>query len=252
MQGRIECGEDETDKFRLAAASGMAFRLGVKEDKPAVGFEEFRALSLHELARVCLDREGVSTKGMTKRQLGQRIIRLSASGVSTSDFASIFMEASHKRLLKAYTEGPCTWRPWCNIVPASDFREIHGIALSEAPDLDLIGENGEYKTGQLKDKQESYRVGKYGKILSLTLEMIVNDDLRAFSRLPQLMGSAAKRKESDIVYGLLTGNPIMADGKALFSADHKNLSGATAAQFGFSWQGTCGHASPEGHERCAH
>tara|TARA_Y100001954_G_scaffold119941_1_gene129130 strand:- start:716 stop:2881 length:2166 start_codon:yes stop_codon:yes gene_type:complete len=226
--GSIEMGMDEADKFRLAAADGIAFRLGLRADKPAPGYEEFRALSMHEFAKLCLEREGVATKGLTKRQLAQKIIRLSASGVSTSDFAGVFMDASHKRLLKAYTETASTWRPWCNVVEASDFKDIHGIALSDAPDLDLVGENGEYKTGQLKDKQESYRIGKYGKILSLTLEMIVNDDLRAFAKLPRIMGAAAKRKESDIVYGLLTGNPMMADGKALFSADHRNLSGGVA------------------------
>ena len=226
--GRIEMGADERDKFRLAATDGMAMRLGVRMDKPAAGYDEFRHMTLHGFARFCLEREGVQTRGMTKRQLAQKIIRLSASGISTSDFAGVFMDASHKRLLKAYVEAASTWRPWCNVVEASDFKTIHGIALSEAPDLDLVAENGEYKTGQLKEKQESYSIGKYGKILSLTMEMIVNDDLRAFAKLPRIMGAAAKRKESDIVYGLLTGNPMMADGKALFSSDHKNLSGGSA------------------------
>lgn len=181
--GRIEMGEDETDKFRLAATSGVCARMGVREEKPAAGYQEFQALSLHELARVCLDREGRPTKGRTKRQLAQDIIRLSGTGVSTSDFGSIFMEAAHRVLLRSYTEAPETWRPLVNIVSASDFKNVYGISLSEAPDLDLVGENGEYKTGQLKDSQESYSIGKYGKILALTLEMIVNDDLRAFGRI---------------------------------------------------------------------
>ena len=226
--GTLEMGMDEADKFRLAAADGIAFRMGAVIEKPATGHEEFRGLSLHELARRCLERDGIAVVGLTKRQLAQKIIKLSASGVSTSDFGAIFMDAAHKRLLKAYTEAPATWRPWVNIVPASDFKTIHGIALSEAPDLDLVLENGEYKTGSLKDKQESYVVKKYGKILSLTLEMIVNDDLRAFGRMAQLMGAAAARKVPDIVYGILTGNPAMTDGKNLFSSEHKNLSSAAA------------------------
>ncbi|WP_285906789.1 Mu-like prophage major head subunit gpT family protein [Pseudodesulfovibrio pelocollis] len=225
--GRIEMGADERDKFRLAAVSGVCARMGLREDKPAAGFEEFRALSLHEMARLTLERSGVVTKGLTRHQLAQEVIRLSASGVSTSDFSSIFMDAAHRTLLRAYQEAPATWRPLVNVVPASDFKTIHGISLSEAPDLDLVGENGEYKTGHLSDKQESYSVGKYGKILSLTLEMIVNDDLRAFGRIPQLLGSAARRKVADMVYGLITGNPKMADGKNVFSSDHANLEATT-------------------------
>lgn len=227
--GRIEMGADERDKFRLAAIDGVCARMGVVGDKPSAGYQEFQALTLHELARLCLEREGQSVKGRTKRQLAQDIIRLSGTGVSTSDFASIFMEAAHRVLTRAYTEAPETWRPLVSVVPASDFKNIYGISLSEAPDLDLIGENGEYKTGQLKDNQESYSIGKYGKILSLTLEMIVNDDLRAFSRIPQLLGAAAKRKMADVIYNLILANPNMNDGNAVFSSAHKNLASSGKA-----------------------
>ena len=226
--GRLQSGVDEADKFRMAATDGVALRMGLKVDKPAPGADEFKVLSLHELARMCLDREGVATKTLSRYQLAKQIVRLSAGGVSTSDFASIFMDAANRILQRAYTEAPETWRPLVNVVPASDFKTIYGISLSEAPDLELIGENGEYKTGELKDNQESYRVGKYGKILSLTLEMIVNDDLRAFSRIPQLLGAAAKRKVADVVYGLITGNPVMNDGKTVFHTAHNNLAAAGA------------------------
>lgn len=53
--------------------------------------------------------------------------------------------------------------------------------------------------------------------------MIINDDLRAFTRIPQLFGVSARRMEADAVYSLITTNGLMSDGKALFSTDHKNL-----------------------------
>ena len=58
--------------------------------------------------------------------------------------------------------------------------------------------------------------------------MIINDDLRAFLRIPQLLGNATRRKESELFYGLLTGGsdnhgPTMADTVQLFDAAHKNL-----------------------------
>jgi hypothetical protein len=54
----------------------------------------------------------------------------------------------------------------------------------------------------------------------------VNDDLGGFTRYPQAFGAAAARKEADVVYSLLTSNPTMSDGTALFHADHGNLLGA--------------------------
>lgn len=232
--GRIEMGADEADKFRLAAQHGTMLRMGfTPKEALAPGHEQFRGLRMHELARVCLKRAGVpGAEYMSPNEAAERVLRLSAGGASTSDFAAVFQDAAHKRLLNAFEEAGSTWRPWCSIVPASDFKEIHGVSLSEAPDLDLVTEHGEYKESSFKDKQESYAVGKYGKLVGLTLEMIVNDDLRAFQRLPKLLGAAAARKESDVVYGLLTSNPTMREtGKALFHTAHKNLA-ATAGAVG--------------------
>jgi phage major head subunit gpT-like protein len=120
-------------------------------------------------------------------------------------------------------EAPNTFRPFVNVVSASDFKTIYGVSLSEAPDLELVNEHGEYKSGSMSDKQESYSVATYGKVIYLTRQMIVNDDLRAFTRLPQLMGAAARRKEGDLVWAKITGNPTMNDGTTLFHADHSNL-----------------------------
>jgi Mu-like prophage major head subunit gpT. len=73
------------------------------------------------------------------------------------------------------------------------------------------------------------RETKYRRIVHITWETIVNDDLDALTRIPQLFGASAADLESDIVYGILNGNPAMADGKALFHADHGNLAGSGAA-----------------------
>ena len=84
-------------------------------------------------------------------------------------------------------------------------------------------EGAEYKTGDLKESQEYYRIAKYGRILSLTYEMIVDDDLRAFARIPGMFGASAARLYADLVYGIFSSNPKMSDGNALFSAAHNNL-----------------------------
>ena len=59
--------------------------------------------------------------------------------------------------------------------------------------------------------------------------MIINDDLDAFTRIPALFGTAAATLESDVVWGIVTSNPAMGDGVALFHATHKNLAGTGTA-----------------------
>jgi ATP-dependent protease ClpP protease subunit/phage major head subunit gpT-like protein len=226
--GRFQVAEDEQDKFRSAVTHGIAMRAGLRIEQPAAGHEQFRSASIEFVARQCLERAGVSTAGMGSRdQIAREILKRSASGsYSTDDFSSIFLDVAEKTLMRAFQEAPATWRPFVNVVPASDFKTIYGVSLSEAPDLELVDADGEYKSSKMSDKQESYSVATYGKIVYLTRQMIVNDDLRAFTRLPRLLGTAARRKESDLVWALITSNPAMQDGTTLFHADHNNLEAA--------------------------
>ncbi|SDU38387.1 ClpP-like prohead protease/major capsid protein fusion protein [Desulfobacula phenolica] len=224
--GRFTVGETDHEKFKVAVADGLSFRTNARAKDPAPGHETFRAASIEFIARQCLERMGVNTQGLASRdQVAREILKRSGQGggFSTDDFTSIFMDVANKSLLRAYQEAPATWRPIVNVVSASDFKTIYGVSLSDAPELELINEHGEYKEGKLSDDQESYSIKSYGKMVYLTRVMIVNDDLRAFTRIPQMYGSAARRKESDLVWGKITGNPVMHDGVALFHADHGNL-----------------------------
>ena len=63
----------------------------------------------------------------------------------------------------------------------------------------------------------------------MTREAIINDDLNALSRIPMKMGAASKRTIGNLVYAILTSNPAMADGVALFHANHKNYTGTGTA-----------------------
>jgi hypothetical protein len=72
------------------------------------------------------------------------------------------------------------------------------------------------------DGGTSYGVVSYGRIVALSRQAIINDDLRAFDRLITAFGFAARRLENRLVYAQLTG--------ASYSTDNGNLqSGAGSA-----------------------
>lgn len=222
---RYGIGMDESDKLRPLAAEGLYLRAGGSVEKPQEGSAQFRAMSLSQMARFFLERGGCSCSGMSDRQVASALLSGGQGKLlaTRSDFKAIFADVAHRRLVQAYRDAPATWRSFVNVVSASDFKPIQGITLSNAPDLLKVNENGEYKTGDLKASQETYRVAKYGRILSLTLEMIVDDDLRAFQRIPTMFGASASRLYGDLVYNLFKENPVMSDGNSLFSAAHNNL-----------------------------
>jgi hypothetical protein len=92
-----------------------------------------------------------------------------------------------------------------------------------------VGEHGEYKRTTVEESAEKYAVEKFGLILGRTWELIVNDDLDAFTRLPAQLGVRAREKENETFWNLILANPLMADGFAYFSSNHANLAGAGAA-----------------------
>jgi hypothetical protein len=186
---------------------------------------QYRGMSLLELGREFLQSRGVETRGMDRLRLATEMLHFRSGMHSTSDFASLFANVANKRLRSAYDENPGTYAMWARRAPnAPDFKNISVVQLSGAPDLLKTNEHGEFKYGTMKDGAETYAVVTYGRIVALTRQAIINDDLRGFDRLVAAFGNSARRLENRTVYSQLTANAAMADSIALFHADHSNLS----------------------------
>ncbi len=190
------------------------------------GIRDYRGLSLIETARQFMEDNGESMRGMSPTKIAQRAFN------STSDFPLILENVMNKNLLGAYAEMPQTFLGLGAKTELSDFREKHMYRLGEAPNLLPLGEGGEYKSGTMKETKESYRLNTFARKIAFTRQMLINDDMSALDKVPTMFGRAGSKLESDIVWGLLlnwdfinnkVGNVKMADGKALFHADHNNL-----------------------------
>jgi len=228
LGGHVEMGRSDSDKFRAAAIDGLAYGMNVRhadERQYAPGYDAFRGMTLQMLVRECLERQGVRTHRLSGDQLASRAF----GAASTSDFPAILANVANKVMRKIYTEAPATWRPFCNVVSAKDFKSMDRPQLSGFSDLDLIGENGEYKMGKFSDSKESYALKTYGKLFYLSRQIIINDDMGAFMRMPRAFASAAARRISDLVYSILNSNPNMSDGVALFASGRGNLAASGGA-----------------------
>jgi len=121
---------------------------------------------------------------------------------------------------------PGTYEIWCNVTENPDFKEMSRNQLSEAPDLDEVPEHTPYKYGKLTDAKEVFQIASYGKLFGITRQALINDDLSAFTRIPMSFAQSAKRKVNAAAYAALTANAALADGTALFHADHSNYVGS--------------------------
>jgi len=217
--------KDQVEKRSEATVDGLVLRAGVNLEKPSPGSNEYRVLSLVEIARECLAAAGENVRGLSKNSIVQKALQQRAA--ITGDFPYILSNTLGKVLRQSYDLTPSTYELWCNITEAQDFKEMSRNQLSEGPDLDEVPEHGVYKYGTFGESKEVFSVVKYGKLFAITREAIINDDLGAFTRIPRAFAMSAKRKVNESVYAILTANSAMADGVALFDAStHKNYVGA--------------------------
>lgn len=196
---------------------------------------QYRGMSLLEIGRSYLEACGVNTRGLDRMELATRMLHFRDAGMhGTSDFTSLFANVANKRLRAVYDENAGTYGLWARRAPnAPDFKNMSVVQLAGAPDLLQTNEAGEFKYGRMSDGAETYALLTYGRVVSLTRQAIVNDDLRAFERMVSAFGAAARRLENRTVYSQLTANAALSDGVALFHATHANLGtgGGSALQF---------------------
>ena len=95
--------------------------------------------------------------------------------------------------------------------------------MSEGSGLEKVNEAGEFKRGTFTEGKESYKLATYGKIFGITRQALVNDDLGAFADIPAQLARTAGAFEADTLAAVVAANPLLADGKAVFHADHGNL-----------------------------
>lgn len=219
LPAEVRGGQDEFVTMRSAIANALLNRFRPDKYKLDDSGRQYRGLMLHEICREVLERRGVRTRSLPRLDIVKRATAMHA----TSDFPAILADVANKTLRAAYAAEARTFTPFCRQVSLQDFKPITRTQLSAAPDLDPVGAGGEYTFGDLSDGKETYKLAKFGKILSVQWEAIVNDDLDAFTRIPEMFGASAARKEADLVYSIFTQNPIMGDGTALFDAAHANV-----------------------------
>lgn len=206
--------EDRDREFRFHAAGGQRVFEGARQ---------YSALTLLDVAKECLAAQGVNWRSKSRTEIAQLAFQ------STSDFPFILADVANKTLRAGYDMVPSQWRLIAARRTAADFKTVKELTLDSSARLELVPESGEFKRGSLVEGKESYSLKSYGKVVSITRQAIINDDLGAFTRTPQLLGQEVAMLEADTVFGIITANGNMRDGNPLFHSSHANHvdSGAT-------------------------
>ena len=221
----------EGGELRKTIEAAMCLRVGVSADQleKSYGAKTVEAgmaemdMPLKQLLIECMKLDGIPYN----RGFDNETIRAAFSSVS---LPGILSNVANRKLLQSYEAQPIIAMKLCSTGDLNDFKENDRFRLTDVGDLLPIAADGEIKDGGLIEESAKNQLDTYGKKFCLTRKMIINDDLGAFMKVPTAMGNRAARLIDQLFFSRLLSNPAQADGKALFSTNHKNLlSGASSA-----------------------
>lgn len=220
------------DKMRSAMQSAILHRAAPGKHKLEGDAQNYRGMNMLDMARRSIEQAGGRTEGMSRHDIAKLSLNIGgihvqrAAGMhSTSDFPLILGNTINRSLRAAYEEVQQTWLPLGRQANFADFRERVSVALGEASRLEKVKEGGEYKYGSLPEVGSKIRAEKWGKIIALTWEAIINDDLNAFDKIPTALANSARQTESDVIWDLFLKDVKYSDNQNIFSSQHANVAG---------------------------
>lgn len=218
---------DSVDRMR----EGMTKALMKKAGMDGGERNEFTSMSLREMGRHTLEVRGLKPPSGGVQEMAAAVFVPSMVGGlhSTSDFGNILADVASKSMLRGFEEVAETYEQWTSMGTLTDFKVSKRVGLSAFPVLDAVEPGASYSYATLEDYGEDVALATYGKMFAITRQVIINDDLSAFTTIPQKMGRAARRTVGNLAYSVLSANANMGDGNPLFDAAHGNLAGAGAA-----------------------
>lgn len=159
--------------------------------------------SMHSAALVDLAGHALRAAG---REVPHDRGDLLRAAFSTGDMPVALSNTANKILLDQYTAAPSPWRSFALVRSCQDFKTNTGIRPTFALELEQLAPTGEIKHGSYNEEVYTWSVDTYAKMLSVSRQQMINDDLNAFSEVMPAMARAAARKLNDLVATRILAN----------------------------------------------
>lgn len=182
----------------------------------------FRGATLTDMARHIL---GVNS--LDRNDIAQR-------AMSNDQFTLLLGNVANRVMVSNFEEAEGTYGLWTTNVDLPNFKLQTDVSVKNPNGrLAKLKEKGELESLELDENGEAWKLESYGNKFTFTRQMLINDDLGAFSNIVATFGQMAKRTSNGLVYDLLQAkgdfeNYKMSDKKALFHSEHKNTDTAAA------------------------
>ena len=191
-----------------------------------------RSMSLNRIVAECIraaasesgvhisSAEGLTGNGMWQHYVNAKnSIAAAGSSFSTISLPGILSNIANKSLLGAYEEVPRVFRKIARKASASDFKPSFSYRLFlKDGELQVIPPTGKIPSTTVDEEPYQRGIETRGTLLTLTRQMVINDDLDAFAQIPTMFGRAAANTIEKCGFDLLKSSKA-----ALFTTTNRNL-----------------------------
>ena len=226
---KVTVTEDAGDKFIERAVDGLALHHGIiAEDEAVKGANEYRNGSLRAIAEDCLIAGGMSERElrhMSAHEVFEEMFNSHSRAMGSEQFSMVIDQFGNKTMLKGYKEQPTVFQQLVSKGSNKDFKPTHKyrLGLDGKPEL-MPPESGEFKYQEMADENISTAIQTYGKAISFTREIFINDDMGAVVKAIRMQAGGFRRLQEEMFFNVLTNITFNSTTRKNLVVTNKNIS----------------------------
>ena len=212
-------GSVEALRTRMAGA----VRARLSGSTPPEESREFMGATVIDMVRGLLMARGERVQYLSPAAVYER-----HGSMTTSDMPLLLQAPVSGYLNDLYAAEPPALQTLARARTTRDFRPMTSVNLTGDNSLPYIAENGEYTYAAFGEGGQQYKVNTFGKIFSVSRQMIINDNLGVYTQMGAQFVRRASHKRADILAAILNSNLPIYDlasktSTPLFDASRGNL-----------------------------
>lgn len=149
---------------------------------------------------------------------------IQASGFSTLSISAITANTANKFIMRGWNMVDRACLDIASIRAVNDFKTITTVSLTDTVTYEEVGASGEIKHGTLGTTTYTNKADTYARMLAITRQDIINDDLSALTDVPMKLGNGAMKKLNDIFWTEFLGLV----GASFFASGNSNINTGVA------------------------
>jgi hypothetical protein len=182
-----------------------------------------RGIGLNQLLLECADFNGYRERSRDVTIEAQRVAfgmtapnAIRAQGWSTVQISNIISNVANKFIQEGWNTVDMTLMRIASVRPVRDFKQITTISLWGDTQFEKLGAAGEIRHGALGEVVYNGKADTYAKMLAITRQDYINDDLTALTGAPRKLGRGGALKLNDIGWAAF----LAGESTGFFSATH--------------------------------